>query len=271
MVEFSASKLWRFSLRSAIPALGLLAATWSVSVLPSLWSGATFDTFAEEIRTGEPFRAEALQALGPEMRALTADGAARPYSLRGAALIQLRLAEISISQGTVSHNEQFHRAEAAVEKALEAMPSDSFLWFALFWLKKNRDGYSSDILPLLRRSYAMGPHEGWIAVHRNELAVPLLPLLPQEMRTRVITEFRDLATHGYPAVAASILAGAGLGHRDALLASLSDTPLDARRLLAEAIDDRDEEDAAEVPGVTRVRNRARSSETLETGKSPEPP
>jgi hypothetical protein len=169
-------------------------------------------------------------------------------------VVEVRLAELQIAEGKdVAGNPQFNRAEQAVRAALKVRPTDSFLWFALFWIEKTRDGFQSGPLPLLRQSYALGPFEGWVAVRRNGVAVSLLPLLPKDLQTRVVEEYRNLVASNFIKDAAIILVGPGWAQHDALLAGTAGVPLDLRVRLADALYDQNLD--VIVPGVERLGQR----------------
>ena len=145
------------------------------------------------------------------------------------------------------------RAEVAIRAALNAMPTDAFLWFALCWLKKSRDGFDPSLVPLLQRSYDVGEHEGWIAIHRNALAVTLLSSLPAPLRGEVVTEFRNLIMSNYVPGAVDIMLGPGWSHRDALLEGLRSAPEQDRRNFARELSLRGLR--VEVPGIDQRPSR----------------
>ena len=172
----------------------------------------------------------------PQLDALEHRAWPTPESLHNAALIELRLADLELESGSpIAGNSQFERTQIAIELALRAVPSDGFMWFALFWLTKTRDGYRQESLPYLRMSYRVAPHEGWIAERRNRVAVSILSVLPADLKETIITEFRNLVSSGFIEPAAEILTGPGWGNRELLLKGLANAPEDAKRQLADAI------------------------------------
>ncbi|MGB9187096.1 MAG: hypothetical protein WCB34_03760 [Methylovirgula sp.] len=240
--------------RIALCGLGAIACLWGLTTFPIFWSESTIDKIGGRIASGEPFKRESLLALRPQLDALEHRAWPTPESLHNVALIELRLAELELGSGSpIAGNAQFERAQIAIESALRAVPSDGFMWFALFWLTKTRDGYRQESLPYLRMSYRVAPHEGWIAVRRNRVAVSILSILPADLAETVITEFRNLVSSGFVEPAAEILTGPGWGNRELLLTGLANAPEDARRQLADAIYDRGFD--VTIPGVERRGQR----------------
>ena len=252
-VGFSLNAGWsaRSVVNVGIIGFAVFTLVWSLYESWIGFRGADLDAYSTRIVAGEAFKAEALRPLRPELDQLEgASSGLRPDALRSAAIIELRLAELSITSGqSVADNPQFAQAVLIVKIALQANPLDSFLWYALFWLDKSEHGLRQDNIDDLRLSYATGPHEGWIAVHRNRDAVAILPQLPPDLQTEVFGEFRNLVASNYIDDAANILAGPGWPQRRALLDALTDLPLPSLRLFASALAVRDIPD--DVPGLPK--------------------
>ena len=222
--------------RTALCGLGAIGCLWGLTTFPIFWSQSTIEETGGRIAAGEPFRRELLIALRPQLDALEHRAWPTPESLHNVALIELRLAELELQNGNaMAGDPQFERAQTAIESALRAIPSDGFMWFALFWLDKNRDGYRPESLPYLRMSYRVTPNEGWIAVRRNPIAVPLLSVLPADLAETVVMEFRNLVSPQFIQAAAKILTGPGWGNHERLLKGLADAPVDAKEQLADAV------------------------------------
>jgi hypothetical protein len=138
---------------------------------------------------------------------------------------------------------------ASIRRSLSAAPADPLLWLALFRLKRMKGDRSKEDFAYLRMSYLVGPHEGWVAVNRNHIALAISPELPQDLAEMAVTEFRDPVASGYYDVAVKILAGPGWPLRDMLLRRLDDAPVEARRQFARSADQLGYEVA--VSGVER--------------------
>jgi hypothetical protein len=216
--------------------VALATGFWAAATFPIFWSQRKIDKIGARIAAGELFKRLPLEEVLPQLDQLEQQRIPRPQSLHNAALIELRLAELELGSGEkIAGNSQFARAQTAIETALRAVPSDAFMWFALFWLVKTRDGMSAEALPYLRMSYLVGPHEGWVAARRNRIAIPLLSVLPKDLADLVTVEFENLVSYGYVDTAADILTGPGWGNHELLLQGLTKSPEYARRNLADAV------------------------------------
>jgi hypothetical protein len=191
--------------------IGVFSLGWAAITFPVFWSDARLDYTADRILDGELFKPETLQRL------LVGAGSARtswprPQALRSAAIIRLRLAEESSkAEGAEPHGpaiDEFAVAQS-VRRSLSAVPADSFLWLQLFRLERRRGDYSEDDFAYLRMSYLLGPHEGWVAVERNQLAIGIFAELPRDVAKSALTEFKDLVASAYYREAVTILAGPG--------------------------------------------------------------
>ncbi len=241
-------------LRVLLICVAVITGLWASNAFPIFWAERKIDYIGARIAEGELFKRAPLLDLKPQLDHFAQQTYPTPRSLHNAALIELRLAELELETGEkIAGNPQFARAQSAVQTALHAAPSDAFMWFALFWLLKTRDGMSADLLPYLRMSYLVGPHEGWVAVRRNRIAVPLLAVLPKDLADDAVTEFANLVSYGYVNSAADILTGPGWGNHDLLLQGLAKSPEYARRSLAGAASDLGFDVA--VPGIERHGDR----------------
>jgi hypothetical protein len=113
-----------------------------------------------------------------------------------------------------------------------------------------KDDRSKDDFAYLRMSYLVGPHEGWVAVKRDYIALAIFPELPQAVAEMSVTEFKDLVASAYYDAAVKILVGPGWPIRDTLLRRLEDAPVEARRQFARSADQLGYDDIV-VPGVER--------------------
>jgi hypothetical protein len=241
--------------RFVLISIGAFSLVWGIITFPVFWHDATLDLTADRILDGEQFNREILQNLLTNT-GLTEGTWARPETLRGAAIVRLRLAE-QTSKADDSAGVIYDQlgVTASVQRSLATAPADPFLWLVLFRLKRMKDERSSSKADwaYLRMSYLVGPHEGWVSVKRNYIALAMLPELPQDVAEMAMTEFKDLVTSAYYDAAIKILVGPGWPIRDMLLRRLEDAPDEARRGFARSAD-REGYDIA-VPGVERADPR----------------
>jgi hypothetical protein len=247
MRDFSAVRL-------ILVSLAIIISLWAAATFPIFWSQTIIIKIGSRIAAGEPFKQAPLLLIRPQLDYLERQEWPTPESLHNVALIEIRLTELELERGEeITGNLQFTHAQNAIESALCLTPSDGFMWLALFWLRKTRDGMSEKAVPYLRMSYLVGPHEGWIAVRRNRMVTPLLSILPRDLANLAVSEFGDLIASGYIEAAADILTGPGWGNHELLLKSLVNVPEDARRQFADAVYDLGFD--VRVPGVEQRGNR----------------
>jgi hypothetical protein len=249
-------RLYAVSGRFFLISIGLFSVCWSIITFPVSWSDARLDYTADRILDGEQFKREILQNL------LADAGSAertwpRPEALRSAAVIRLRLAEqANKAEGARPLGAIFDQlgVAASIQRSLSAAPADPFLWLALFRSKRMKDDRSKEDFSYLRMSYLVGPHEGWVAVKRNHIALAIFPELPQDVAQMAVTEFKDLVASAYYDAAIQILVGPGWPIRDMLLRRLEHAPIEARRQFAQSADQLGYDDIV-VPGVERPSPR----------------
>jgi len=235
--EISAHRAPSLLTRTIMLTMAAMAGCWGLFAYSIVLPSAQIDDLGTQIAVGESFKRESLTHMQPRIDALEKRRWLPAESRRAIALIELRLAELDMLEGkAISRDPQFARATQAIAESLRSSPSDGFMWFALFWLLKTRDGFSQSLVPLLQMSYLMAPHEGWVEVRRNRAVMPLLPSLPADLVARVVAEFRSLVeTPPYLDAAADILTGPGWPYHDILIRGLANAPDDARQQLDDAV------------------------------------
>ena len=212
--------------------IGVFSVWWGICTCPVFWRDARLDHTADGIINGELFKREILQTMLADSDA--AERAwARPEALRSAAIIRLSLVEQAIlAKKSKPSGPIIDQLGASVRCALSAAPADPLLWLALFLSRRMKDDHNQEDFAYLKMSYLVGPHEGWVASRRNQIALSQFPELPQELAEAAVTEYRDLVVSGYYRTAVKILVGPGRPIRDMLLRRLEDAPDEAKRQLA---------------------------------------
>lgn len=252
-----ASTLWAERLvgavsRAVLISMGTFAAWWGVWTFPIFWHDARLEHLGHKIINGEQFKPEILrEALSNADFEKTWP---RPELLTRAAIVRFGLAEqTSISDNDNSHGDIRDELDSTVRRSLSVAPSDAFLWLALFVSERMKEDGNEEDLNYLRMSYHLGPHEGWVAVRRNGIAISHFQELPPDLADAAVTEFRDLVVSGYFNTAAKILVGPGWPIHETLLHRILDVPIEARRRLALAASGLGHD--IEVPGVERPEPR----------------
>ncbi|MGY2933663.1 hypothetical protein ACVWZ6_003265 [Bradyrhizobium sp. GM6.1] len=235
-------------LRSLLLALALAVVSWSATVLPTFRRMAPVTAIAERIIADDRFRTGALAdvLLGIETDPVSASS--MPGLTRAKALVRLRLAEDAMSRKSSEEaDREVATAEDNVRLALALNPGDSFLWLMLYSVETARNGFNPGNLTYLDRSYAAGPHEGWVALRRNRLALAIFPMFQDSTQKTVVSEFSEMVDSDLIEEAATTLMGIGWPHRNRLLAALSEVDVASKkglrkRLAADGINVR-------IPGI----------------------
>jgi len=237
------------AVRLVIVLFGAAAIVWAASVLPELWRYPGLERIADHIIAGDLFKTKVLATLMPVVEAAERERVCDPAALRAAAILRLRLFEISlVGDEYDALDPQLQALQETTRRALYCLPSDSFLWVMLYWVDLNQNGYGPKDREYLRLSYSLGPNEGWIALKRNEMALATFDRLPLKMRDMVVAEFANLLNSGFENETQAILVGPGWKVRDRLLASLKDVKEIDRQDFAKALYHNGYDIA--VPGVT---------------------
>src|SRR6185437_4984905 len=123
---------WLF--RISAVSLGGAAIWWGIVGIQLFWRQSVTERLADQIIVGAPFKKEILLNQIPVVMAIETAPYCRPIALRSAALLRLRIAEMSTSDAQNGSEEQLASSRSAISKSLICSPSDSFLWLSLFWV-----------------------------------------------------------------------------------------------------------------------------------------
>src|SRR5205085_5147037 len=179
------------------------------------------------ILAGDPFKSKILlNQVSLVEQAEQAEGC-RPLDVRSAAIIRLRIAELSNDPGLAPGPVRTKVAVEAIRKSLTCSPADPFLWLVLYALEPSAP------LGYLRASYRLGPNEGWIAEKRNPVAFEAFDELPEDLRGRVVQEFVRLLEIDLYDAAVKIFVGAAWDKREFILSKMDRLPLRNRQIFAD--------------------------------------
>ncbi len=216
--------------------LGIAAIAWGGYALPVFWRQSGIAQTADHIIKGDPYKANVLSALAPQLDAIQVDKWGRPSALRNSAVIRLRILENTIENGDQNlADRQMIKLHETIDESLAHTPADPFLWLVLFWLENTQNGYSAEHLKYLRMSYSLGPNEGWIGVNRNRFALAIFSQLSPDLADEAKGEFVRLVDSQFFPETANILVGPGWEIRSILLAGLKDADEVNRRLFAKTV------------------------------------
>ncbi|WP_143105916.1 hypothetical protein [Bradyrhizobium sp. Gha] len=222
-------------------------------MFPVVWRGRAIEATADLILQGQRFQTADIAA---EVARTEADGFVAKASVRRSlTTLELRLVEDALEQGDrLSLDKRFAALKSAAVALFEVDPADSFFWLIYYWCQLTTEGFSPSQLKLLELSYDLGPNEGWVAIKRNRLALPVMSELPAGMRERVVEEFAGMVAAGLIVDAAASLVSASAPVREKLLAGLGRVPIAERERLARYLTDATTIDVV-VPGVKPAEKR----------------
>jgi hypothetical protein len=211
--------------------LGVAAIIWADIVGPMAWKYAFLEGIAIQVVRGENI--SNVEKNIPAIDELERSEICWPKAMHNGAIIRVRLVEVALENSEPRQLDIYAAAaDSLIRKSLSCAPSDSFLWFALFWVENLRFGFRDESVKYLEKSYQTGPYEGWIALKRNTYALSLYRSLPEQLKTQAVLEFAAMVNSGFIDDAAENLRGPGWPIRDILLASLPDVREKYRIMLA---------------------------------------
>jgi hypothetical protein len=239
--------------RLILASTGALAMVWAIAVIPVFRSERAIIDVARAVIAGEKFEPEVLSTV--LARSETDGDSTLRSSVQGkVAVIRLRQAEDAIRAGHPDAIKQKLKSlTSSVRESLSNAPDDPFLWLAWFWLANTRTGVRPDNLPFLQMSYDLGPHEGWIAIKRDRVALAEYSTLTRGLAERAISEFVDLVRWGLYPEAADIAAATAPSLRVVLFVRLKELSLEQRRVFASVMYGRGLDDVP-VPGIAPPGN-----------------
>lgn len=211
---------------------GLLGIAWGVSLLPIFWKESTISQFSTRIVRGETFSPDLLEERLAEFAGKGSLFACTATESHSRAVIQLSLLNRGFYASPEAIDDKLTAARQSIIAGLSCLPSDAYLWFALFQVESLRAGFNAEYLRYLDMSYKYGPNEGWIAIPRNRAAFAIFEALPATLKSKVLDEFALLLQTELYAQAIDIFLGAAAPHRDAVVKRLATVPEKNRQLFA---------------------------------------
>jgi len=219
----------RLSLRASAMLVGLVGIVWGVSEFPALRQESTIKKIADRILVGDVYKYEILLKQSSLVEPTQRPELCRPLTVRSAAVIRLRLAEISDNAALGPAPVRTNLAVDAIRQSLACSPADPFFWLALYALE------SSAPLNYLTASYRLGPNEGWIALKRNPVAFANFDELPDDLRRIVVREFVRIVEMDTIDDAVKIFVGPAWDQRELILSQMDQVPLRQRQRFQAAL------------------------------------
>jgi len=213
----------RLSLRASAMLVGLIGIAWGGSEFSALRQQSTIKKIADRILVGDVYKYDILLKQSSLVDPAQGAELCRPLTVRSAAVIRLRLAEISDNTALGPAPIRTNLAVDAIRQSLACSPADPFFWLALYALEPSAP------LNYLTASYRLGPNEGWIALKRNPVAFANFDELPDDLRHIVVQEFLRIVEMKAYNDAMKIFVGPAWDNRELILSQMDQVPLPQRR------------------------------------------
>ena len=214
---------YRQSLRASAMLVGLIGIAWGVFEFPALRQESTIKKIADRILAGDVYKYDILLKQSSLVESTQKPELCRPLTVRSAAVIRLRLAEISDNAALGPAPVRNNLAVDAIRQSLACSPADPFFWLALYALEPSAP------LNYLAASYRLGPNEGWIALKRNPVAFANFDELPDDLRPIVVQEFVRIVEMDAIDDAMKIFVGPAWDKRNLILSQMDQVPLRQRQ------------------------------------------
>jgi len=224
--------LVKAAFRSLCVGTGLLGIVWGAWFLPLFWKESTISQFSTRIVRGETFSPALLESRLAEFERGSRFLACAATEARSKAVIELSLLNQGFDASSDAIDDKLAATRRSIVDGLSCLPSDAYLWFALFQVESLRAGFNTEYLRYLDMSYKYGPNEGWIAIPRNRAAFAIFEALPTTLQSKVLDEFVLLLRTELYAEAIDIFLGAAAPHRDAVVKRLATVSEKNRQLFA---------------------------------------
>jgi hypothetical protein len=219
----------RQSLRASAMLVGLIGIAWGVSQFSALRQESTIKRIADRILVGDVYNTDILLKQSSLVEPTQRPELCRPLTVRSAAVIRLRLAEISDNAALGPAPVRTNLAVDAIRQSLACSPADPFFWLALYALEPSAP------LNYLTASYRLGPNEGWIALKRNPVAFANFDELPDDLRRIVVQEFVRIVEMDSIDDAVKIFVGPAWDQRELILSQMDQVPLRQRQQFQAAL------------------------------------
>jgi hypothetical protein len=198
----------------------VLGIGWSLLTLPTFLNEFPVNQYAARIIRGGSFPSakldEELHQFDQGVHLTACSPAAVSAAVMSSSILQERFnAESS------ALDEQIETTRNSLLAAISCLPSDGYLWFALFQIESLRSGLSDKYVSYLAMSYKVDPNEAWLAIPRNRAAFAIFPSLNEDLKTAVLDEFVLLVRTELYREAIDIFLGAARPYQDLVVKQMS--------------------------------------------------
>jgi hypothetical protein len=197
-------------------ALGGAGLIWGWCALPTSEAADDFRYLESQLLQAETFGPKTL-ARKLESPAALALSDCDVHSQTALLLMEMRLTQAALNKGSVEEFDKHSQSlEARSRRVLGCTPHQSFIWLLAFSLEVMHGRLNERSLNLLAMSYETSPYEGWIAMRRAFVAIPLVQLMPEPLKEQILGEFQHLVQNGFVREAAASYSAASVSVRSLL-------------------------------------------------------
>jgi len=190
----SLARYVQWGLTLSVAALGLV---WAILVLPTSEAADQFGYLGSQLLRSENFSSTTFSQQLADIAAQSLSDC-DTHSQTALALMEMRLTEAALRSGKIDQFDQLSRSlEARSRRVLSCAPRESFIWLLAFSLETLHGRLTEQTFNFLAMSYETSPNEGWIAIRRNFVGMPLLLNMPTPLRDSFLNEFGQLIRNGF--------------------------------------------------------------------------
>ena len=178
-------------------AVGSMGLAWGILALPTGEAADDYRYLESQLLRSETYnlRTLALKVASPAAEGLSDCDV---HSQTALLLMEIRLAQAALRAGAAAEFDQRGKSiELRTKRVLSCAPRQSFVWLLAFSLKIMHGQVTEQSLNQLAMSYETSPNEGWIAIRRNVVALPLVLQVPQALQDKILDEFQQLIRNGF--------------------------------------------------------------------------
>jgi hypothetical protein len=230
---------YSFLSRILVVTLGCTGVFWGGAEFPVFFNEASIIRIADRIIAGDHFKGEVLARRLPVLENIEVSVYCRPIALRSSVILRIYANDIAASKNDRGHiDERKELMASAIRSSLSCSPADPFLWLVLYWIDRTQDSYRSNNVEYLRKSYRLGPNEGWIALMRNRIAFENFQKLPSDLTKIAINEFTALVENKFYEPAADIFISSTRAEQKLILTKMEHISTENRRVFANILHNR---------------------------------
>jgi hypothetical protein len=202
-----ASRFAQYTVKLIAACFAGAALVWFMLVYPHEADATALRPFARAIEKAERLRPADWDRAIEIARRVEDRPLCHPDAWARAVLVRLRATEDALAaRNLIGAHAAMSDLERTARRAVTCNPTDSYVWFVLYWLSMAKEGPSDRTLAFLDLSYRLAPREGLVARRRNPIAFGAFPYADAGLREHILNEFVGLVAEPFYIDAAASLA-----------------------------------------------------------------